>query len=119
MTVSLVSCACAASIPMAASSTIPAAAERREIMFLSLVSCSWSQHRSGVDIPPPERRLHFAADLHGGIVRIVLDVRPLHRRTLRDITLELHVMRKSKRKQALVERTVGRRLLAPDAEPAL
>src|ERR1700752_4663587 len=98
MTVSLVSWACAAPIHVVASSAIPAAAERLEIMCPSFVL--WSQHRSGVDIPSPECRLHLAPHLHGGVVRIIVDVGPFHRRTFGDIALELDVVRQTQRQQA-------------------
>src|SRR5437764_549635 len=48
-----------------------------------------------------------------------LDVAPFEALALLDVALELDVMGDAQRKIALIERGVGWRLLAPNAEPAL
>src|SRR5690349_9619801 len=70
-------------------------------------------------IQPDERRLHLTADANRGIIRIVFDIRPFQALALAEVALELHVLRETQRQQPARERQLGRRLLAPDAEPTL
>src|SRR2546427_7489778 len=73
---------------------------------------------AGLNVRPPERRLHLAPHLHGEIVFVIDDVAPAQAFALRNVAFELDLMRKSERQQALRERARGRNLLAPDAKPA-
>src|SRR6185312_15515493 len=74
---------------------------------------------SSLDVSPPERSFHLAANLHRGVVGIIPDVGPFQALAFGDVALELHVLRETEREITLVERAFGRRLLAPDAEAAL
>src|SRR5260221_218395 len=73
---------------------------------------------AGLNVRPPERRLHLAPHLHGEIVFVIADVAPAQALALRDVAFELDLMRKPERQQSLRERARGRNLLAPDAKPA-
>src|ERR1700684_1698978 len=61
---------------------------------------------------------HLATDPDRRVVRIVFDVAPFETLALGDIVLQLDLMRQPERQISLLQRSVGRRLLAPDTEAA-
>src|SRR5262245_26716263 len=63
---------------------------------------------AGLNVGPPERRLHLAPHFHGKIVFVIGDVAPAQAITLREVALEPDPMRKpSGSKPCASERAAG------------
>ncbi len=77
------------------------------------------RQNSGIGVWSSKRRFHFAANLYGEIIRVIGDVRPLQAFAFLHVARQLDVLREAERQIALLQRTLCRHLLAPDAEATL
>ena len=58
-------------------------------------------------VAPPERGFHLAAECHGRILRVIVDVGPAQRLAFADLALELDAVGEAERQEFAVERDVA------------